>query len=164
MPRRLRVAIPEPTEDVRSLRASVMALKELAETLAGQRGDDPAVTVSDLDQRFTQLTNTTAGAVWSPLPYLNAWTDYVAPFAPSGFCKLSSGLVLLRGLVQNGTAAAICQLPAGYRPGVQLLLVAYTATAGGVCRLDVGTSGIVAHTGGSTTWISLNNVCFLAEN
>jgi len=36
--KRVQATIPEPYEDVRSLRASVMALKELVETMAGQRG------------------------------------------------------------------------------------------------------------------------------
>jgi hypothetical protein len=47
---RPQVTVPEPYEDVQSLRASVMALKELAETLAGQRGaiTDVAVTWQDL--------------------------------------------------------------------------------------------------------------------
>ena len=48
--RPLPIAIPEPYEDVASLRASVMALKELVEVLAGQRGgrEDQAVTWGEL--------------------------------------------------------------------------------------------------------------------
>jgi len=159
---RRQAAIPEPLETVASLRASVMALKELTETLAGQRGDDPAVTVSDLDQRLIQLTNARTGALWSPIPFLNGWVDYAAPFGPCGFCKLSSGLVLLKGLTQNGTTTTIAQLPAGYRPGVQLLFVADSNNT--ACRLDLTTAGLLTHTGGSNLWISLDNICFLAEN
>lgn len=161
--RRQQVTIPEPYEDVKSLRASVMALKELVEELAGQRGNDPAVTSSDLDQRIAELTNTSTGAQWSPLPFVNGWVDYGLPYSPSGFCKLSNGLVLLRGLVKDGTAAQICVLPAGYRPGIQLLTVAETSPNVD-CRVDVSTAGGVTHSGGSAGWISLNNVCFLAEN
>jgi len=36
--RRDQPTIPEPTEDVRSLRTTVAALKELVEVMAGQRG------------------------------------------------------------------------------------------------------------------------------
>lgn len=52
MSRRRGASVPEPTEDVRSLRASVMALKEVVEVLAGQRGKayDVAVTFGDLVQ------------------------------------------------------------------------------------------------------------------
>lgn len=44
------VTIPEPYNDVDSLRAAVMAIKELVEMLAGQRGDplNVAVTWDDL--------------------------------------------------------------------------------------------------------------------
>lgn len=50
MSRRTQQTIPEPYEDVRSLRTAAMANKELTETLAGQRGlpTDAAVTWGDL--------------------------------------------------------------------------------------------------------------------
>jgi len=49
---RFQASVPEPTEDARSLRTAIMALKELVETLAGQRGKpyDVAVTFGDLVQ------------------------------------------------------------------------------------------------------------------
>lgn len=52
MPRRKQASIPDPITDVRSLQTTVMALKELVETLAGQRGKayDAAVTFADLVQ------------------------------------------------------------------------------------------------------------------
>ena len=48
--RQVQVTIPQPYEDVASLYRSVIALKELVETLAGQRGQalDVAVTWQDL--------------------------------------------------------------------------------------------------------------------
>lgn len=48
--RRPQATIPEPYEDVKSLRTTAMATKELAETLAGTRGlpTDAAVTWDDL--------------------------------------------------------------------------------------------------------------------
>lgn len=48
--RRIQPTIPEPYDDVRSLRATAMANKELSEQLAGQRGavSDAAVTWGDL--------------------------------------------------------------------------------------------------------------------
>jgi hypothetical protein len=48
--RQQQVTIPVPYEDVQSLRAAVLALKELVETLAGQRGQalDAAVTWQDM--------------------------------------------------------------------------------------------------------------------
>ena len=48
--RRAQVTIPEPVQDIASLQTTVMALKELVEVLAGQRGSptDAAVTWQDL--------------------------------------------------------------------------------------------------------------------
>ena len=48
--RREQVTIPEPTLDQASHRAAIMAMKELIEVLAGQRGQamDAAVTWQDL--------------------------------------------------------------------------------------------------------------------
>src|SRR5262245_39518735 len=136
-----------------------MAIKELVEVLAGQRGNDPAVTLSGI-KRLLAINSV---GVWSPLTYTNSWVDYSAPYSPCGFCKLVSGLVLLRGLTMSGTAAAICTLPVGYRPGIQLLFIAETSP-NAACRLDLTTGGVLSHTGGNNGWISLNNICFLAEN
>ena len=60
--------IPEPYEDVKSLRASVMALKELVEELTGQRGinrDSEAVTFGEMNS--AELGERTTVGVWSPL-------------------------------------------------------------------------------------------------
>jgi len=45
-----RVSIPEPLQEIGSLRATALATKELVESLAGQRGDprNTAVTWQDL--------------------------------------------------------------------------------------------------------------------
>jgi hypothetical protein len=137
-----------------------MALKELTEMLAGQRGgrEDHAVTWGEMP---TTTTYKGDGA-WNPLPFINGWTNYPAPYSPCGFRKLSSGLVLLRGLTMSGTAAGICNLPAGYRPGIQMLYVAETSPNVD-CRIDITTTGVVSHTGGNNGWLSLSNICFLAE-
>lgn len=100
---------------------------------------------------------------WKPLAYTNGWTDYSAPFGPCGYRKLSNGMVTFKGIIQGGTATPMFTLPVGYRPGYQVLLTAATSVTGGTCRLDVQTDGVVYHTGGSSGWLSLNNITFLAE-
>jgi hypothetical protein len=156
--RRVQVTVPEPYEDVPSLYRSVLALKELAEMMAGQRGAeaDRAVTWGELPVPYG------GDQGWSPLPFLNGWGNYGSAYGPCAFRKLSTGLVLLRGLTTFGTAIEICQLPPGYRPGAQLLLAA-EASPNVLCRLDLRTDGTLYHTGGTSGWISLNNICFLAE-
>jgi hypothetical protein len=80
MARRIQqVTIPVPYEDVKSLRASVMALKELAEELAGQRGsaDTTAVTAGDMgvamevgmNRKVSKSGDTMTGALTVPGVY-----------------------------------------------------------------------------------------------
>ena len=135
-------------------------MKELVETLAGQRGsrDSHVVTFGELP-----ALPDVGDDRWSLLPYVNGWTDYTSTYVPCGFRKLSSGLVILRGLVMNGSAAHICTLPVGYRPGIQMLYIAETSPNID-CRLDLSPAGVLTHSGGSAGWISVCNVCFLAEN
>jgi hypothetical protein len=100
--------------------------------------------------------------VWKPFPYVNSWVDYGAPYAPAGYRILPSGLVILKGLCQNGTTNTICTLPAGYRPGITMLYTAYSNNI--ACRIDIAASGLISHTGGNSAWISLGGISFLAEN
>jgi hypothetical protein len=155
----VQATIPEPYEDVKSLYRAVLAMKELVEVLAGQRGtnrDGEAVT-------FGELPAYGAGdTAWKTLPYINGWADYGLPYSPCGYRKLSSGLVIMRGLTQGGSAAQICVLPPGYRPGIQMLYIAETSP-NVQCRMDLQTDGVLYHTGGSNGWISLSNICFFAE-
>jgi hypothetical protein len=160
---RVQATIPVPTEDPRSLHSTALATKELVETLAGQRGprEDHAVRWGETPR--AQAPVVAGDIMWSPFPYLNGWADFAAPYSPCGFRKLSSGLVILRGLVTAPAAAAhITTLPPGYRPGIVMLYIAHHST--GFCRLDLAHTGELTHLGGTIGWISLNNVCFLAEN
>jgi hypothetical protein len=100
---------------------------------------------------------------WKPFPYVNGWVDYGAPYGPCGYRLLPNGLVILKGLVMSGTAATIFTFPAGYRPGVTLLLNVQTSP-NVACRIDISAAGVVSHTGGSNGWISLGGISFLAEN
>ena len=177
-------AIPEPTLQPSSMRDSLLSVKQAFETLTGQRGNP--------DYRAVLLPELTAGAAsagaraaaleaaiaantaaisartvapdtsWRTLAYVNSWADYGAPFGPAGYRKLSSGLVVLKGLVQGGTAAGIATLPAGYRPGHQGLFSMQTSP-NVVCRIDIQTDGAILNYGGSPGWISLNGITFLAE-
>jgi len=101
-------------------------------------------------------------AAWTPFAYVNSWADYGVPFGPAGYRKLSSRLVVLKGLVQGGTAAVIATLPAGYRPGHQGLFNMQT-NPNVACRIDISTAGVINHIGGSAGWISLNGITFMAE-
>lgn len=99
---------------------------------------------------------------WHSFAYQNGWVDYPAPHSPSGYRKLSSGLVVLRGLCMSGTATGIATLPAGYRPGIQRLFCVYT-NPNVPCRVDISPTGVITHTGGSSGWLSFDGITFLAE-
>lgn len=105
---------------------------------------------------------TTFDTSWKPFPYVNGWVDYGTPYSPCGYRITSTGIVLLKGLVMNGSASTIMNLPAGYRPGITLLLNVQTSP-NVACRIDISSAGAVSHTGGSAGWISLGGICFLAE-
>ena len=67
MPNRPLVTIPDPTESPASLRTSVLALKELAEVLGGQRG-----------------TSGMRAVTWNDLIRLGLATDTEQPVRPAG--------------------------------------------------------------------------------
>ncbi|QZN86606.1 siphovirus ReqiPepy6 Gp37-like family protein [Cellulomonas sp. C5510] len=100
---------------------------------------------------------------WTPLPLENGWTDYNAQsFSPAAYTRTPDGVVHLRGLVTGGTATAtISRLPPGFQSSERLLVgtVANNATA----RLDVLQTGAIQHLAGSTTWFSLDGLCYVAD-
>ena len=126
------VSIPQPIDTVPSLHATALATKELVEVLAGQRGarEDWAVTHGEMP------VTTVGDERWSQVPFVNGWVNYGAPFGPCGFRKLSSGLVLVRGLTQGGSSVHICTLPPGYRPGIRMLFGVVTSPQA-LCRIDI---------------------------
>lgn len=76
------------------------------------------------------------------------WSNYGGSYGTVGFRKDPLGRVHLRGLVQTPAApaigATIFTLPAGYLPPIGRQAVLDTSyNAVGVCRIDVGTDGIV---------------------
>ena len=81
---------------------------------------------------------------WHPLPYLNnGWTDYGGEYARGAYTITEDGWVRLRGLVRGTSGdAAICQLPAGYRPVATHVFSQFTAGARSA-RVDVRVSGHV---------------------
>ncbi len=107
-------------------------------------------------------TSTSAASITIPLwatPLLqNNWSNYGGPFATVGYTKLSSGLVVLKGLVKSGSGV-IFTLPVGYRPAANLLLQNSSNSAAG--RLDIGSSGSVGLAVGNNAWFSLDGVAFM---
>jgi hypothetical protein len=120
------------------------------------------VTATELSISSLATRDIVPDAAWTPFAYVNSWVDYSAPYSPAGSRKLSSRLVVLRGLVMSGTAATIATLPVGHRPGIQLLFGAQT-NPNVMCRIDISPAGTISHIGGNAGWISLNGITFMAE-
>ena len=105
--------------------------------------------------------STTTTAVLTPL---NGWTFYGAPYG-APIAILSSGFVVVRGLIKSGTKTAltpVVNLPVGMRPAVQKVFTTYSTD--GPIRVDVQTNGDVIITLGMTgnTYLSLDGISFIA--
>jgi hypothetical protein len=107
-----------------------------------------------------------SGASLKPLVPLsltleNAWSD--ANFGTLGYAKDASGIVHLFGaLVHTGAAnSTMLTLPAGFRPtgDIDVPVVVFGPAAG---ALRVNSDGTVSVLSGSTTFVSLESVTFLA--
>lgn len=123
---------------------------------------DTIATTSYVDTTTTNLVNarTNAPTGWVIPTLLNGWVEYDAPgsgYRGPRYKLLSNGQVEIQGLVKNGTAAQIFQLPAAYRPGAGEDLVFATMTnPDTVGRLDITTAGYVQMNIGSNLWFSIN--------
>lgn len=115
-----------------------------------------------------RATGTTCTTQWCNITaFQNGWKHYGAPYAVPAYTKSADGMVLLKGLLNGGSSAdaTITTLPAGYCPADRLLLA--TASSAVWSRLDIvrngdGTCSLVP-AAGSTTWITLDNIHYIAE-
>lgn len=97
------------------------------------------------------------GAAGEPV-FQNSWVNFGAPHQSARFWKDPMGVVHIEGLVKSGTVGAagvIFTLPAGYRPGGQLLwgVISGLNTLG---RIDVETDGDVIATAGNNAFFPVN--------
>lgn len=114
-----------------------------------------------------RATGATCTTQWCNMSLQNSWAFYGAPYGVPQYTKSADGMVLLKGLVNNGTSAGatITNLPAGYCPAEQLLFA--TVSSINWSRLDVirqanGSCDVVP-SAGSTVWFSLDDIRYMAE-
>lgn len=103
---------------------------------------------------------------WKVPAMMNGWVNYGATHATVGYRKTAGGLVVLKGLLKNGTLnAEIFTLPPKYRPKEVLIISAPSNTSGGesgACQITE--AGVVsARSGSGTGFFSLSGVTFFAE-
>lgn len=95
--------------------------------------------------------------------FVNAWGNLGAGFSTAAYRKDERGIVMLKGVVAGGAAGnTIFTLPAGFRP-VEITLRG-TVANGAFGHVQITPAGLVQHQSGSTVYISLDGISFLAEN
>lgn len=96
---------------------------------------------------------------------LNGWQNYNTSggtWEVAGYVKLPSGLVVLKGLIKNGTdGSVIFTLPAGYRPSQGSHHPAYSDN--NLRGVNIQPNGDVEHRGTTTNWFSMSGIVFMAE-
>ncbi len=105
-------------------------------------------------------------STWITPTLLSGWKWYGSIYSTPQYTKSSDGIVMLKGLINAGTATAgtkIFTLPVGYRPSSRQLMGSVSVDLS--YRIDVETDGSVYLQGGNinTGWLSLDTVRFLAE-
>lgn len=141
-----------------------------SQTVAGQSqtsSDD--LRVAKRGSEVPAAAYITESVSWTPCSMQNGWTEYTG-FSPIGVTKTATGAVVMSGLFMKTTTptadAAMCTLPAGYRPAKRLIF--QVAGGGGAARVDVLTNGEVRYeTGGGSSnpwWVAATGVSFLASD
>lgn len=105
---------------------------------------------------------------WYPCSSSTGWINYQASYAAAAYTKTNNDIVVLKGLIKNGTATSgttICTLPPGYRPTARLAFIVPTSNGveGAAARIDVLSTGEVQIISGNNTWIDLDNIRFVAS-
>jgi len=116
----------------------------------------------------SRTTGTSCTTQWCAMPTLqNGWQFYGGQFTTPQYTKSSDNLVMLKGLINGGSSATaqITTLPVGYCPAERLLMA--TPSNAVWSRLDIvrnsnGTCSVIP-AAGSTAWIALDNIHYIAE-
>lgn len=107
-------------------------------------------------------SSTTIPPGWTNVTYSNSYVDFGAPYSSTAYNKDADGIVWIRLAAKSGTpAATIFTLPAGFRPGGQLLFHGLVDNAHGL--IIVAQAGTVATTAGGNTNV-ISEIRFQAEN
>jgi hypothetical protein len=134
--------------------------------------DHPNIVLSSLEDLtigFEGIRNKIRGGIfdaadssdWIPLTFSGAWgNNFGAPYAQGEFQVDPTGVLRLRGTVNNGGAgiSAIAQLPPGYEP--QYTAYFSTSDSGALARILVQTTGAISMIAGTGTELDLNGVAF----
>ncbi|MNH49901.1 hypothetical protein D3C73_14940 [compost metagenome] len=124
------------------------------------------VIITNFGDTATSNPATLAVSTWASPTYLNGYSDYGNSYSPFGYTKTSTGVVLLKGMVQKSSPVVagdvIGVLPDGYRPNGTLIFE--TSTNSNVpSRVDVASNGEIRVQSGNASWLSLEGISFIPE-
>ena len=138
-------------------------------SLPANHGDLVSVEVMARNTTGTSSKGTASVTIplWIDCPLQNGWVNYSATYAPCQFTKTKDGVVVLQGLIKDGTRGGtqtLFKLPEGYQPSsTQMFNGMITGDAS--VRVQVSAGGTVslvdATGGGASTYLSLSGVLFI---
>lgn len=96
--------------------------------------------------------------LWAPLQLRYAWRYYGTPYAIPSYTLTSDGMVVLKGLIRDGTNGEIAILPAKYRPTYGGLI--FLSSSNGAGRVDIRQDGTVFASVYSSAVLTLDNIMF----
>jgi hypothetical protein len=98
---------------------------------------------------------------WTAATLAGTWSNLGGfGFAPAGYYRDATGTVHLRGVVAAGGAATIFTLPAGYRPGANMVFGCIAN--GALHQVNVNTAGVVSDGTGLPPNLALDVITFRA--
>ena len=104
--------------------------------------------------------------LWIDCALENGWVTYSASYAPCGFTKTKDGVVVLQGLIKDGSLGTtnLFRLPEAYRPSTNLIFTTIMTGTSGTARVQVTPNGyvtVVSGTGSSAGYLSLSGIQFV---
>lgn len=101
---------------------------------------------------------------WYALTLQSGWVNYGGAWGTPAYTKTKDGMIVLRGLVKDGTATSgtvIATLPAGFRPSEKLLFENSTGNVLTGGRVDIDALGNIIFQIGTNGWYSLDGLNFM---
>lgn len=95
--------------------------------------------------------------------FYGSHVNYGSGHNTAAFYKDPQGFVHVKGLIKTGGAGVVWYMPAGYRPQYDTYILGLCSAGTVTYLVSAGTySSLQVQAGGSTTWDSLDNICYEA--
>lgn len=150
-------------------------------TQSSATGEATSTTMTRRMSKLNKVSPTASSSQWTSWPagggsgqLQNGWSPYGSTFPAPGYVKTSGGLVVLKGLIKDGTltnGTVVANLPVGYRPSsiVTVPTTARTASStNGPAIVQILTNGDVTihyvNNNATGTWVSLDGISFLLDD